>query len=1218
MVQRSSEHERYGHGLVLAEVKVQPDKKHQPTNQSVQVIGLKQADADDVLLQIDGALTDDDDALGDNSRFDAHVFEGQAGQIIRITLESDEFDTYLLLEDPSGERIAENDDGSDGTNSEIIVKLPSDGTYRILANSYDSTGRGTYRLTMVPATADELHAAQSERQANQLLQQGNEQYQVSQWREALESWEAALTLYRELENRAGEANTLGNIGIIYDNLGDYPQALNYYEQSLALQQELGNHLGEANSLLNIGLVNQNLGDYLQALDYYEQSLALQQELGNLAGEALALGNIGTIYQNLSDYSQALDYYDQSLTLARELGNRAGEANTLNNIGLVNHNLGDYPQALDYYEQSLSLAREFGNRAGEASILNNIGLVYQILRDYLQALDYYDQSLALQQELGNRLGEANSLLNIGEVNRLLGDYPTGLEYYDQSLALYREIGNRLGEANTLGNIGIVYDNLGDYPQALNYYEQSLALQQELGNRLGEANSLLNIGEVNRLLGDYPQALNYYEQSLVLQREIGNRAGEAITLNNIGIVNRLLGNDSQSLEYYEQSLALTRELGNRAGEANALGNIGNVHRLLGENPRALDYYEQSLAISRELGNRAGEALTLNNIGLIYRNLGDDFQALDYYEQSLAIKRDIGDRAGEANTLNNIGILLEAQEQPELAIVFLKQSVNTYEVIREQNQALTPEQQASYTSTIEDTYRRLADLLLQQNRVFEAQRVLDLLKVQELDSFLRGVRSTADSEQGIATLSPEQQIIARYQALLDQAIEIKKELYDLEQQETLTADEEDRMIELQGQRQAIQREFRRFIYSDEIQAFVQELTPNEIDWNLRLAALEELQNNLAQLDHAVLLYPLILEDRLELVLMTPFGPPIHRSVDVTKDDLVDQIGAFRYALEDSTVDAKPTAQQLYEWLIQPIEDDLANANAETIIYAPDGPLRYAPLAALYDPGDSADVADDDDNGSNGEWLIERFRINHITALSLSDLTTEDSGDINVLAGALTSALDVTVGGRPFRFSNLPFAQEEVEGLSQTVRSVTSLLDTDFSRTTIEQQANRHTILHLATHAKFLIGQPEDSFIVFGDGSHVTLNEMKYGWLTLNQVDLVVLSACETAIGSDLRDANGEEILGFGYLMEQAGARASIASLWAVDDGGTQLLMNEFYDALERGNLTKVEALQRAQRALITAADDDTRGFAWDVAQRLDIDPDDLSHPYYWAPFILIGNGL
>ncbi|MEM6252693.1 MAG: tetratricopeptide repeat protein, partial [Cyanobacteria bacterium P01_D01_bin.156] len=802
----------------------------------------------------------------------------------------------------------------------------------------------------------------------------------------------------------------------------------------------------------------------------------------------------------------------------------------------------------------------------------------------------------------RAGEANTLGNIGIIYDLLGDYPQALDYQEQSLALKRELGDRAGEANTLGNIGIIYRLLGDYPQALDYYDQSLALKRELGNRAGEAITLGNIGIIYEKLGDYTQALDYYDQSLALKRELGNRAGEAITLGNIGNIYQLLGDYPQALDYYDQSLALKRELGNRAGEAITLLNIASVNYFLDQNDQALSGYQQSLSIKQEIGDYTGQALALWGISLIYERSQDYTKAISTYQQALAISRAVGAQPTEAALLNRLGFVFGQQEQSELAIIFYKEAVNIYEEIRAGNRSLEQSLQDSYTSNIEFTYRQLADLLLQQERILEAQRVMDLLKVQELDNYLRGVRSSANSRAGAELVPPETIIATAHATLIDRAITNGKRLNELETKPTLTDAELDELVGLQAEQQQILQAFNTFQDSSPIKAQIEKLSPEERDRNVKLSELPALQDNLGQIPQgAVLLYPLILNNKLELIVTSPYAPPINRTVDVSLDQLIDAVDAFRYALDDPTRDAVTPAQQLYEWLIAPIENDLQAAGVNTLIYAPDRILRYIPLAALHD-------------GEN--WLAERYRINHITAASLTDLNTPNRNDPKILAGALTDeAVTINVGDNAYNFPSLDHVDDEVNAIAALSPTATSLLDSDFNRALIEREANRHNILHLATHAKFLVGQPEDSFILFNNKERWTLGEFNQGLLNLTRVDLVVLSACET--GVDNTFGNGEEILGFGHLMQTAGARASMASLWAVDDGGTQLLMGEFYEALIKGNLSKTAALQQAQLSLININENRDRG-GLELAESIGLDPTDLSHPYYWAPFILIGNGL
>jgi CHAT domain-containing protein len=673
----------------------------------------------------------------------------------------------------------------------------------------------------------------------------------------------------------------------------------------------------------------------------------------------------------------------------------------------------------------------------------------------------------------------------------------------------------------------------------------------------------------------------------------------------------GEYSKALEFYQQALAICQEIGNRLEEGWSLVGIANVYSALQQYPKALKFYQQALAIQKTIGYKEGEGTTLSNMGNVYRKLGQYAKALELHQQALVILKEVGSNPREAWTLSNIGFLLEGQKQPELAIVFYKQSVNVIEEIRKDLRVLPKEQQQSFTETVAGVYRRLADLLLKQDRILEAQRVLDLLKVQELEDYLSNVRGNKNTAQGLPNLPPEQQTWTSYEAILNKAVEIGKELTQLrqlkQQNGTLTPTQEQRIAQLVKAQETIREEFNNFTRSPEVLALVTQRSPETLsqDLLLQMGNFNALQDNLRNLQQkAVLLYPLILDDRIELILTTPDSPPIRRTVPVPKQQLNETIAAFRSALLDRRSDAKTPAQQLYNWLIKPLEAELKAADTQTIIYAPDAQLRYIPLAALYD---------------GEQWLVQRYRINNITAASLTDLNTQPQQQMQVLAGAFaTGRYNFTVGGESFDFSGLPFAGAEVENLATTIPSTTKLIDHAFTPEVTVPKMDDYTVVHLATHAAFVVGTPEESFILFGNGDRITLAEMQ-NW-SLKNVDLVVLSACETGLGGKL--GNGEEILGLGYQMQRAGARAAIASLWSVSDGGTQALMNAFYTGLESGQFTKVEALRQAQIALITSNYQalGQRGVGVEViSDRTQPSVQaQLSHPYYWAPFILIGNGL
>jgi CHAT domain-containing protein len=258
--------------------------------------------------------------------------------------------------------------------------------------------------------------------------------------------------------------------------------------------------------------------------------------------------------------------------------------------------------------------------------------------------------------------------------------------------------------------------------------------------------------------------------------------------------------------------------------------------------------------------------------------------------------------------------------------------------------------------------------------------------------------------------------------------------------------------------------------------------------------------------------------------------------------------------------------------------------------------------------------------KWAIESYQINYVTAFGLTSLKPQSAQTPRILAGAYSNPQlsNVTVNQKQFQFGPIPAAVPEVKSLAAKFPQTTLLLNKDFNRQAISpDRMNQYGIVHLATHGKLVDGSPEDSFILLNNGEYITLREIK-DW-KLPNVGLVVLSACQTALGEKL--GSGIEIIGLGYQLQVAQARASIASLWEVSDDGTNSLMNLFYEQLQQGKRSSTQALADAQRAMIHMAKTEGKGdrrAGIKVVRSPDQNQPPFSHPYYWAPFILIGNGL
>jgi CHAT domain-containing protein len=358
-----------------------------------------------------------------------------------------------------------------------------------------------------------------------------------------------------------------------------------------------------------------------------------------------------------------------------------------------------------------------------------------------------------------------------------------------------------------------------------------------------------------------------------------------------------------------------------------------------------------------------------------------------------------------------------------------------------------------------------------------------------------------------------------------------------------------------------------------------------------------------------------RLQIIVTTPTVQTPH-TVEITAAKLNAMVGEFRSVVKDARIDPRPAGQKLYEVLIKPIEGDLAGANAKTLLWSLDGTLRYVPISALWD---------------GKQYLVERFQNVVITLASRSKVAKEP------LAVSQWRGLGLGVSKGWGNFPPLAAVPDELKGIirqengsnEQGVLVGRRLLDEDFTRSNLERALGRYSVIHIASHFDFLPGKEKSSSLLLGDGTPLTLDTLSTSTPLFDKVELLTLSACNTATGGD---AEGVEVEGFGVLAQKQGALAVLATLWEVADASTGQLMREFYRLREANpQWNKVEALRQAQLELLTGqtnsgvatkAERSTSSVATtsgpgSTQPRYTQDPKaPLSHPYYWAPFILIGN--
>ncbi|MGK7872653.1 MAG: CHAT domain-containing protein [Xenococcaceae cyanobacterium] len=683
-------------------------------------------------------------------------------------------------------------------------------------------------------------------------------------------------------------------------------------------------------------------------------------------------------------------------------------------------------------------------------------------------------------------------------------------------------------------------------------------------------------------------------------IGDRNGEASSLNNLGNTYVSLGEYPKAIEFYQQSLAITRDIGDHNGEAKSLGNLGVAYFSLGEYPKAIEFYQQSLAITRDMGDRNGEANSLGNLGNAYSSLGEYPKAIEFYQQSLAIFQDIGDREGEGLTLSNLGLLHEKQDQPELAIVFYKQSVIVREGIRRELRVLERELQESYTETVAGTYRSLADLLLSQDRILEAQQVLELLKLQEIQDFTRSQRARGTIAK-VVLLPQEQEIIDSYGQLIVFAAEIAK----------CERSQCPQLSQLRNQRDQLKREYNQDVRTLETAIRQRDAQDDQFllptSFNQTADRIIQASDQYNTESGTVVIYPLVLKDKLWL-LWAAKGKVIGKReiTNVGRKQLNQEVLKLRFFLQDPNSDVSELhkiAQQLYDWLIKPIEPELEAGNIQHLAFSLDRGFRYIPMAVLHD---------------GEKYLIEKYTITTFISAEFTD--THDRLPEKVDE---TPILGLGASKAP-GYDPLPHVVSEIDSIvrenrpndQQGIYPGNQFLDEAFTFLTLRDNLTGRKLLHLATHGEFVPGSQYLSYLVLGDGKKLRIPDLEILDDYLDDVYLVVLSACESALGESLitnpQQEEGIEINALSFYFLVGGAKTVMASLWRVDDTSTSLLMQRFYCTLANGktSITKAEALRKAQISLLNNTSLE--------CERSPSGNNDFTHPHYWSPFILIGNGL
>lgn len=1049
------------------------------------------------------------------------------------------------------------------------------------------------------------------------------------YQEAAASAQTALTLIESavpVEN-AEVADFLGRFARLQAATGKHTEALALYQRSLAIRVKAPGprHLEAASDLKKIAATYRALGRHAEALPPLRQALSIQEQVlpAGHRDIAVSLEDLARVYLYLEQEAEALPLFQRSFAIRTKTDDPLAVASDMD---FVARDFNIKPSsALTLYQKSLAIREAVlgANHKDVAWSLARLAHAHSQLGRYEQALGIYQRgAVVMEAALDPDHPEVASALSfVAETYQKLGRYSEALPILQRVVAIREKNPARPQDvAHALQSLGRLYHySLNQYTEAEPLYRRALEIREAPGQpRFLLAEGLGDLARLYDTTDRYPEALPLYQRAISISDESSD-PGVAFFLGDLAMMHLALGEPAKSLPLAQRALAASESVGTEhLGIASSLEVLANVYDSMGEHARALSLMQKSLGIwERVLGpEHPSVAISLRKTAQLHCSLDQYAPATSLLHRAERIAIEHGVPESTWRIQSALFLCYALQGQSELALLWGKQAVNTIQGLRAGMAGMEHDLQRSFLQDKRSAYTDLAAILIRESRLPEAQRIMAMLKEEEYFDFVRR-DATADPRSTYVPLTGAERVVhQRYYAIRNELSRLAAEYDTLQNKrklEELTAQENARSKVLAADLIKARAAFDAFVgglskllasdpeHAQSVRALQQQIQTHRT----LLGTLGDAKQGVATLQY------IASEQRLHIILTTP-SVQLAREVTIERSVLNGKIASFRQSVQNPRIDARALGRELHGLLIAPLGTDLEAQGVHTLILFLDGALRYVPFAAL--------VQDDD------SYLIERYRLAIHTEAARSAFAQRPQAQWKV------AALGVTRGFPEQNFSALPAVRSELDGIVRPgVLPGQIYLDERFNLGNFEASLG-NPVLHVASHFRFLPGS-DSSFLLLGDGSSLTLHDISRRDLRFDAVDLLTLSACETAVGGG-RDANGLEVEGLGVLAQIQGAKAVLATLWAVADTSTGELMQHFYRLRQGQKLTKAEALRQAQLALlrgdtedaantVAAAPDMNRGAPLPQARAtqpnfVPSSAAPFSHPFYWAPFILMGNWL
>jgi CHAT domain-containing protein/lipopolysaccharide biosynthesis regulator YciM len=981
----------------------------------------------------------------------------------------------------------------------------------------------------------------------------------------------------------------------------------------------------------------------QAIQRYDDAAAIWFSLHDSRKAATATMEAGEICFLLGEYQEALKRYGKAAEREKSTGDRLGQSEALSESGRLYSYLGDNVKAKNYvlealkilaFDRQIDQAVDVKKRYAEE--LSILGEVNYSKGDLLKSSKLFKEALSLFNEIADRNGTARAHLFIGYIAGGLGDAEKAETELSQALALYRGMTNRSGEGLALTALGLWHSFNRDEEHAIRMHREAIDIFRGIGDRQSEAIAHNGLGQAYENLTEYATALDNYRDALRLFQDNHNLDFASVSTCNVARSYRLNGDLNQSLDYYEQCFKLTRAAGKVRTEANALNSVAVIYATQGNRDKTIRQYRRILKFYSTMSDRQRQAAALNNLGDFYLHIGERQSAVRSYKEALALCEQAGDKGVLISSLYNLARAQCDLGELDLALANIKDSIRIIEELR--TNVSSPDFRSSYFSGVRRNYDLYIDILMQLDRRRPGQGfavagliVSETARARSLVDVL--TEAHANIRQGAAPelLTREREL----RALLRSQAQYQMELSMTGKERAETKEVERQINDLRNEYQEIEAQLR-----DENSRTLALTRPAAL-------TLQQIQTELRDGDTILLEYALG-DERSYLWTVTADSvrsyqlPPRATLEDAARE--VYKLLTARQAIDeknDGTYQAKVEAADssyhqkalaLSQMLLGPVAEQLGT---KRLIVVTEGVLQYvpfdplpAPLAATLAPVTQAVATSSDDlplidtneivtlpsMSTLAAIRQEKHRIgsgDKIVAV-LADPVFSESDDrvqngppgsiitpsaSDETAGPVVRGLDGLVRGGPVR---LLHASEEADAIVATMPQGSAKVAKGFDasrETAMSSFVSEYQIVHFATHGFFNSEHPELSGIVLSmvkpDGSKTD------GFMPLQDIcrlnlsaPLVVLSACETGLGKDIK---GEGLMSLTRGFMYAGSQTVVTSLWKVDDRATAELMKDFYKSMLQTGMTPAAALRSAKQKIRQKP-------AW-------------SAPYFWAGFVLQG---